>query len=66
MTIDAAINGDSGIFKATQEVAKAVGGKDVNDSVAKLTATTETDGNIMYQKNAVYTQTKKYFVLEGN
>ena len=51
------------IFKATQEVAKAVGGKDVNDSVAKLTATTETDGNIMYQKNAVYTQTKKYFVI---
>ena len=36
------------IFKATQEVAKAVGGKDVDDSVAKLTATTETDGNIMY------------------
>ena len=54
------------IYKGTQSVATAVGGKDINDSVVKLTATTETDGNIMYQKNSVYTQSKKYFVMEGN
>ena len=54
------------VFKATQAKVTAIGGKDVDDSVVQLTATTETDGNIMYQKNSVYTQTKKYFVIEGS